>query len=100
MHDFRSLQLAAAFYRSAKTVPLSGDLKDQLIRAASSACLNLAEGRGRGSLKDQVRFFHIALGSLRECQAVLIIEDLCKSTAWRELDAATASVYRLIERAR
>ena len=35
--------------------------------------LNLAEGYGRSTRKDQKRFFDIALGSLRECQAVLEI---------------------------
>ena len=42
-------------------------------RAASSIVLNLAEGRGRGTRADQKRFFHMAFGSVRECQAILDI---------------------------
>ena len=53
---------------------LSGHLKDQLLRASSSIALNLAEGSGRFGIKDQKRFFHIAFGSLRECQAILDLE--------------------------
>jgi four helix bundle protein len=100
MQDFRALHLAAAFYRAAKTAPLTGDLKDQLVRAASSTCLNLAEGRGRRTLKDQVKHFHIAFGSIREAQAVLIIEDLTTTDLWTTLDHCAAAVYRLIQRAR
>src|SRR4051812_18762779 len=100
MKTFRTLTLAASFYRAAKLAPLTGDLKDQLIRAASSVCLNLAEGRGRKTLKDQLKYFHIAMGSIRECQAALIIEDLTESDLWSKADQTAASVYRLIERAR
>ena len=42
-------------------------------RAASSLVLNLAEGRGCGTKADQRRFFHMAFGSVRECQAILDI---------------------------
>ncbi len=100
MQNFRALILAADVYRSAKTAPLTGDIKNQLVRATSSACLNLAEGRGRNTRKDQVRHFHIAMGSIREAQAVLIIEDMTSSDLWAKLDRCAATVYRLIERAR
>jgi four helix bundle protein len=100
MKNFRALTLAADFYRAAKTAPLTGDIKDQLVRAASSSCLNLAEGRGRRTLKDQLKYFHIAMGSVREAQAVLIIEDLTGGDLWLKLDRSAATIYRLIERAR
>ena len=99
MVNFRALSLAATFYRSAKNLPLSGNIKNQLLRASASICLNLAEGRGRHTLKDQVRHFHIAMGSVREAQAVLMIEDLRANEAWSQLDRCAAAVYRLIERA-
>jgi four helix bundle protein len=38
----------------------------QLVRAADSVCLNLAEGDGRYSDADALNFFVIARGSLRE----------------------------------
>ena len=99
MKNFKALLLAADFYRAAKQLKLPTELKKQLTRAASSACLNLSEGRGRGTRDDQVRHFHIAMGSIRECQSVLIIEDLTETEAWLKLDRTAATVYRLIQRA-
>jgi len=49
-------------------------LQDQFLRASSSIPLNLAEGSGKSSPADQRRFYSIAFGSLRECQAILEIE--------------------------
>ena len=100
MKDFRALMIAAEFYRAAKAAPLTGDIKDQLVRAASYTCLNLAEGRGRRTLKDQLKYFQIAMGSVRESQAALIIEDMTDGELWTKLDRSAAAVYRLIQRAR
>src|SRR4051812_21812449 len=100
MQNFRTFQLAVTFYRQARGLKLPGHLRDQLLRASSSIALNLAEGRGKATLKDQVRFFSIAMGSARESQAVLILADLEGSSIWLALDQVTASLYRLIQRAR
>jgi hypothetical protein len=53
---------------------LPGSLKDQWARASSSVALNLNEGWGRRTKKDRERFFQIALGSIRECQAINDLE--------------------------
>lgn len=74
LKDFRSYQLSIEFYKQAERLRCSSHLKSQLLRAASSISLNLAEGSGKRLVPDQRRFYQIALGSLRECQAVL---DLC-----------------------
>ena len=67
-------QLAVEFHRS--VMPLAryrglADLRNQLLRAADSVVLNLAEGSGRTSRDDKRRIYAIALGSLIECAAVL-----------------------------
>ena len=51
-------------------------------------------------LRDQRRFFDIALGSLRECQAIMKIEGLNKTDEFKLLDRLGASVYLLIKNAR
>jgi len=98
MNNFRTFDLAAAFYRTANELSLRGAPKEQLSRAALSIALNLAEGRGKQSRRDQLRFFSIAMGSLRECQAILQLADLEGSEAWGLLDKTAAHLYRLIER--
>jgi four helix bundle protein len=47
------------------------DLKNQLLSAASSITLNIAEGTGRRSTNDRKRFYNYADGSARECAAIL-----------------------------
>ena len=98
LKNFRTFDLAVRFYRCARRLPLKGHLRDQLLRASSSIVLNLAEGRGKPSVKDQKRFFNISLGSLRECQAVLVLEGLEEHEAWKILDSLAAHLYRLIQR--
>ena len=51
-------------------------MRDQLLRASSSVALNLAEGNARRTNKDRLRFFNIALASLREVQMICKLEDL------------------------
>ena len=57
-----------------------------------------SSGLAKHGRKDQRRFFHIALGSLRECQAILVLEDLESTECWRTLDVLGAHLHRLIER--
>jgi len=97
MKTFRSYQLALSFYKQCRTLDLPYHLKDQLQRAASSIALNLAEGSGKRTPADQKRFYQIAFGSLRECQAVL---DLAETDSAALIDCADhlgASVYKLIK---
>ena len=77
---------------------MAGHLKEQLSRAASSIVLNLAEGSGRQSPKDQARFFHIAFGSLRECQAILDLAPSSGNSTVVLADNIAAHLYCLIRR--
>jgi len=97
LKNFRSYRLAVEFYRLCQTLKLPRALRDQLARASASVPLNLAEGAGRSSRDDRVRFYQIAFGSIRECQAIL---DLAPSKVVRVISAAdclAAHIYKLIQ---
>ena len=66
LQKFRTYQLSVLFYKSAQQLRLPRHLKDQMNRASSSICLNLAEGSGKKTAKDKIKFYSISLGSLRE----------------------------------
>ena len=92
---FRSYQLSLEFHSLVSSLRCAGYLRSQLLRASSSVCLNLAEGCGKDSPLDRKRSYLIALGSLREVQAVL---DLTPSTpeSMRSMGSQLgAYIYRL-----
>ena len=70
---FRTYDLALELYGQCETIKAKHHLKDQLSRASLSIVLNIAEGSGKPTPNDKRRFYSIALGSLRETQAILQI---------------------------
>jgi len=74
LQNFKAYQMAKEFHWSCKSLKVSRFLQDQLLRASSSVVLNIAEGSGKRTAPEQRRFYGIALGSLRECQAILDLE--------------------------
>lgn len=69
---------------------LDQGLADQIRRAAISIPSNLAEGNGRGTNKDALRFLYIARGSLHELEAQF---EIC-----RRMDFfSSAEAIRLLE---
>ena len=71
----KSRELVAFVYRIQSTFPSYEryGLGDQLRRAVVSVSSNIAEGNARCSLKEQIHFIEIAIGSLMEvyCQLTL-----------------------------
>jgi four helix bundle protein len=67
-----SRKLVSEIYRLVRKFPKEEKfaLGDQIRRAVISVPSNIAEGSGRGSLKEQIHFIEIAYGSLMEvyCQ--------------------------------
>ena len=74
-----SRDLAVLIYRLCVRRPASMDrgLTDQIRRAAISIPSNIAEGNGRGTNRDSLRFLYIARGSLCELESQI---DVCQRT--------------------
>ncbi len=95
MKNFRTYEIAKQFHKDCQKLRLKAPYKDQFDRAILSVVLNLAEGSAKPSSKDRRRFYAIAMGSLRETQAIL---DLCGYTEQLKLsDAVAACLYRLMQ---
>lgn len=97
MYQFRCLELAKETYQNCVKLELPHYLKDQLVRASSSVALNLAEGRGRHTHKDQYRFFAMAYGSIREVQTILSLAGLESEKSFTLANSTGASIYKLMK---
>lgn len=95
LKNFTAFQLSKEFYQNCKKLRLPAHLKDQLLRAASSIALNLAESNGNRTEKDRIRFFTHALGSLRECQAILELEQIDDQVLKNLSDQLGAILFKL-----
>lgn len=96
MKTFRTYQLSIQFNRATSKAAVPGHLRNQLLRAASSVTLKLGEGYGRIQKADQRRFFKIALGSLRECQACFALSEGVSSELEDLADHLAACLWKLI----
>jgi four helix bundle protein len=67
--------LALEVYRLTRSFPREEQygLTSQLRRSASSVAANIAEGFGRRSTKDFMRYLEIASGSLEEARSYLLL---------------------------
>ena len=98
LEKFDAFQIAKKFHWACKTLKVSRYLQDQLLRASSSIALNVAEGSGKRTLPDQARFYTIALGSLRECEAILALEQIDDPQMLALADQLGAILYTLSRR--
>lgn len=77
-------------------------LTDQVLRAATSVPANIAEGSGRGSTKEYMRFIDISKGSIAELETHLIIAQRRKyiseesfTSVMETLDSIDKMLFRL-----
>ena len=94
-------QLVIDVYAITKRLPQNQtfSLADQLQRAVVSVTSNIAEGFARNSSKDQLHFFYMALGSLREAQnQILICRDVgfISPETFKQLAAQSIAVSKLL----
>ena len=96
MKTFRTLELAIEFHKSLEKLEISGHLKDQLFRAATSIPLNLAEGNAKQSVREKKRFYQTSYASLQECKTILRIASCNDEKIVDMADKLGAWLYKLL----
>lgn len=108
MSDYRNLQvwtkahqLTTAVYRVTGTFPKEEiyGLTSQMRRAAVSIPSNIAEGSGRGSNPDFIRFLRIASGSVNELEyQCLLAQELgfMQTDSQQQLTTQISEVRRML----
>jgi four helix bundle protein len=96
----KAMELAKQVYRVTRDMPDAEKfgLTSQMRRAAVSVPSNIAEGHGRQSLTDYIRFLKTARGSLMELQTQLILaEELGFIQMSAELRGLQAETDRVLQ---
>lgn len=93
----RGMELVKAIYRLTRTWPAEEQygLTSQVRRAAVSVPVNIAEGVGRGSRREAVRFGRVALGSLYELSTLSQIAEELGYTDREEVSALKREITGL-----
>ena len=93
LQSFQTYQLAKTLYRQCEGIQTRAYIRDQLVRAALSVVLNVAEGSAKPTAKERRRFYSISLASLREVQAILDL--LGDQETFAYTDRVGGCLYRL-----
>lgn len=108
MRDFKKLQVwqkshdfTVRIYRATETFPSSElyGLTNQIRRATVSIPSNIAEGCGRDTNPDLIRFLHIAMGSASEVEyQLLLAHDLrfLKTEDFQRLQDQITEIKRML----
>jgi four helix bundle protein len=94
-------QLTLSVYRVTGDFPKSEQfgIISQLRRASSSVPANIAEGSGRATEKEFLRFLDIALGSLKETEYFLLLSSelgYIDQEKWSNLNSQAEEVLRCL----
>lgn len=93
--------MVTAVYQCTRAFPKEETygLTQQLRRCAVSVPSNIAEGYGRNSTSDYIRFLQIATGSLYELQTQLIIArnlEYLSNSDYEAMDDTTREIERML----
>ena len=95
MQHLKTYRLAVELYKEIKTLGLKGEIRNQIERASLSIVCNLAEGSGKSKAADKRKYYEIAMGSLRETQALLEIIEV--APIQKKADQLGAYLWNLIK---
>lgn len=96
----KSMEMVRLIYRSTRAFPNDEKfgLVSQLRRAAVSVPSNIAEGYGRNSTQDYVRFLRMAIGSIYEVQTQVEIsfgENFLTEQAYRNITKLLVEIEKM-----
>jgi four helix bundle protein len=97
MKTFRTLDLSIEFYGKAEEQKIAGNLRDQLLRAASSISLNLSEGNAKRTVPEKKRYYQMAYASSQECRTVLKLAKVQDGELHDMANKLGAWIYNLLK---
>jgi four helix bundle protein len=97
MKTFRTLDLSVQFYELSEASDIKGNLRDQLLRAASSISLNLSEGNAKRTVAEKKRYYHTAYASCQECKTILKLAKIKDGEINQVVDHLGASLFKLLK---
>ena len=97
----QSMDLAVGCYRTTKTFPKEEmyGMTSQIRRCASSIPANIAEGWGRQSTGDYIRFLRVSQGSLKELETHMILchrIELINATTLTGIETQTDAIGKML----